>query len=120
MAISKIYKNPTLTHFREAPDSFSVPTSTERTLLTHTFGEGQWIIVLGAQWASNGNGYRRINTSNGRDEKNIILGNPNGENTQFFVLIKTFTTTETITLSGYQTSGSSLTVYPYISAIKLS
>lgn len=101
------------------PTSFSVQNNTETTLASLNLTEGKWIITCGAGWGANSNGYRYLFISDLRYHKDTISGINGAVAQQSFVIIEDITAPKTITLKGKQTSGSSISVFPFIRAIRL-
>lgn len=110
------YQNQSI--IEQNPNSFKVESNTDTTLATITVTKGIWIIIAGVGWEQSLNGYRFIGTGSNRDQKDIVQA-ATGEMTQQQLVRLLKTNGETITLTGRQTSGASLLVYPYIKAVKI-
>lgn len=104
-----------------SPAAFSVSNNTDTVLATLNLQAGKYLIVGGTSWTYASTGYRYIYFGDARNTKHET--NPtsaSGEMTYNQVMwLVHFSSPTTLTLKGKQTSGQSLTVYPFISAYKL-
>ena len=104
--------------------SVSCQNETATQIGTISLSKGQWIIVACADWQSNSNGTRQISRSSGVNPspRLAVTTNPasgSKETYQQIVNIDNITVETTIAFYGYQSSGSTISVYPYIYAIMI-
>lgn len=103
----------------DSPSSVSVSNDTVTDLATITITAGLWLIIAGTGWSASAAGWRMIDISGERDKKSMVAPVTGDQTTQQVSFFRKTTTSTTITLKGRQTSGSTLTAYPYIKAVKI-
>lgn len=87
-----------------------------------TLEPGTWVITFGGQFTSNATGYRAITIDS---PQNIGRYSPtqqavNGDVTRMnAALVRTYRSTTTVKLYGYQNSGSSSNFYGYLEAVRV-
>lgn len=89
----------------------SVPNNTGTMLTSISLEAGVWVIVCGVRWATNNNGYRRMNlaTVSGATDIQYVVHPVQGEWTQaIFTRILEVKSTTTYYLNAYQNSGSAI------------
>lgn len=89
----------------------SVPNNTGTMLTSISLEAGVWVIVCGVRWATNNNGYRRMNlaTVSGATDIQYVVHPVQGEWTQaIFTRILEVESTTTYYLNAYQNSGSAI------------
>lgn len=102
----------------------SIPSSTATEFSSLTLTTGVWIVVACADWAANGSGYRQIatgtKTNPNRPTATTTAGISSKEAYQQLTMIKPITgASSTIVFYGLQNSGSTLTIYPYVYAVRV-
>ena len=103
----------------DSPSSVSVSNDTVTDLATITITAGLWLIIAGTGWSASAAGWRMIDISGERDKKSMVAPVTGDQTTQQVSFFRKPTTSTTITLKGRQTSGATLTAYPYIRAVKI-
>ena len=103
--------------------SVSVPNNTATVIGSITLTKGAWMIIACCDWAGNGNGYRQIAISSAVDPaRSNAATTPSAgaskDTYQQFVKVLS-TDGETVNIYARQNSGSAITAYPYIYAIRL-
>ncbi len=86
--------------------------------------KGRWLIIANCDWSSNANGYRQIAFQDAKEPtRNLAVtsmtAGANKETYQQLVRVSTVQSTATVNVYGYQNSGSSLSAYPFIMAVKI-
>lgn len=99
----------------------SVPSGTRTKISERTISAGTYLIVRGLDWSPNSTGRRCIYKADGTARQYYISQNAvDGDDTiQQIVDIEAFSTSTTISIWGLQTSGASLTAYPYWDIVRL-
>lgn len=103
--------------------SVSVANNTAVTLSTMSLSKGTWLIVGCVNWNTNNSGYRQIAFSNGESPGRALattIGAISGKDMyQQVTHSAVVSSSETITLYARQNSGSAITAYPSLWAIKV-
>ena len=111
----------------DSPSSSSLASGSYVSKANVTLPAGTWVVTFGCAFSTNSTGYRKIvlsatqnSSTNYQRGSNASANALSGEytfmgNTAVIVL----TTNTTLYLNSFQNSGSSLTAYPYIKAVKI-
>ena len=118
---------PANTVLSESPNSVSVASGSWKTVASMTFPRGVWLLTAFAQFASNTSGRRSVKLCASQDDSTAIRNMSsdyqapvNGDITLCrFVDVLQVASQTTYYLNAYQNSGSSLTTYGRMTAIKL-
>lgn len=105
--------------------SVSVSNSTTTVVSTISLPAGVHLLVACIDWEANGNGYRQIATkSNSNPARNeavttLPMSATNKQTYQQLIEIISLNSASSIDVYGYQTSGSALSAYPYVYAVRI-
>lgn len=105
------------------PSSVSVPNSSVTQIATLSVGGGTWWIRGVGNWGSSGSGYRMImfegTTSPTRGLANTTPGTSATATTHELTRVVNYSSSATVTLYAWQNSGSALSVWPKIEAVRI-
>ena len=112
--------NPLSVYADEPYKSKSVPSATWTNLNSVELSAGKWLVIASAEYDTNATGNRRCRIQTTGQAMTCCMAAASGSATVVpFYHIMDLSATQTVYVTGYQNSGSSITGYGRITAVRL-